>query len=549
MTRRPHHSTAVVLLLSACVSTQQVDPDRSPDPRDDLPALDAAASAAVTAKEREHLAAERPLATVIDVSDGDPIINVRLVLQTGSADDPAGKEGLAALSAKLARQATEKLSAAELTDTLYPWAAELDVQVDKDATVFLGRVHKDHAAAFTEIFLDVVLRPRLDAKDFARVKAEQRSYLVTTLRAGNDEALQREALEALLYDGRALVPAAFPTAARHPYAHTPAGTVAGLDAIAPDDVSAFLARARARDRMLLGVSGGAPAAMVARLTEAIEALPFSTTERAAAPIPAAPDKNVLVIVDKPAGGTAISVGFALAELDRAHPDYPAMKLAETWFGEHRNLIGHLFSSMREKRGLNYGDYAYVEHFVQEGWSTYERLNTPRRTQYFSMWIRPVEHKNRLFALRQTLWELDGFVRAGIPDDESFARVQSFVQGYWQQKEQTPLRHLGYRLDQRLTGQPFDRDGLRERVRKLTRAEVNAAIARHLRADRLAVVVVTEDGAALAADIAADKRAPLAYLAPPADKAQLADDARIDAFNLGLSADRVVVVKADAFFAR
>ena len=540
---------AAMLVGGACVSTQQVDPDRSPDPRDDLPELDAAARAAVGATEHARAAAERPLGTVVDVIEGDPIVNVRLVLQSGSADDPAGKEGLAALSAKLARQATERLSVTELTDTLYPWAAELDVQVDKDTIAFIGRVHRDHAAAFTEVFLDVLLHPRLDAKDFARVKSEQRTFVTTTLRMGNDEALQREALEALLYDGRAIAPSAFPAAVRHPYAHTPAGTVAGLDAITLDDVGAFLARARARDRLVLGISGGAPAAMVSRLTGALEALPFSDQERTAAPTPAAPNQNLLVIVDKPAAGTAISVGFALTDLSRAHPDYPAMKLAETWFGEHRNLIGHLFSSMREKRGLNYGDYAYVEHFAQEGWSTYEQLNIPRRTQYFSMWIRPVEHKNRLFALRQTLWELDRFAREGIPDDESFARVQSFVQGYWQQKEQTPLRRLGYQVDQALTRQPFDRDGLRERVRKLTRADVNAAIRRHLRADRLSVVVVTDNGAALAADIAADKHAPLIYLAPPTDPAQLADDGRIDAFSLGLAGDHVLVVKPDALFAR
>mgnify|MGYP001569089412 FL=1 len=137
--------------------------------------------------------------------------------------------------------------------------------------------------------------------------------------------------------------------------------------------------------------------MVAKLKRALEALPFSSGERAPAPPPASPDANVLLIVDKPSAGTAISLGFPLADLSRTHPDYAALKLAETWFGEHRNLIGHLFDSMREKRGLNYGDYAYVEHFAQEGWSTYEQLNIPRRTQYFSIWNRPVQHNNRMFA--------------------------------------------------------------------------------------------------------------------------------------------------------
>ena len=41
---------------------------------------------------------------------------MRIAFQAGSADDPVGKEGLAALSSKLMREATEKLSAAELAE-------------------------------------------------------------------------------------------------------------------------------------------------------------------------------------------------------------------------------------------------------------------------------------------------------------------------------------------------------------------------------------------------------------------------------------------------
>lgn len=523
------------LLLSACVTTKQIDDERSPDPRDDLPELSSDESTTLEMAKREKLASAHPLTTVLDLSPRDPIVNVRIVFQAGSADDPPGKEGLAALTAKLMRQGTVKLSASELSHTLFPWAAELDVQVDKDTIVFMGRAHQDHADAWTDVLLDVVMHPRLDAKDFARLQDEQRAYLESTLRTGNDEALQREALELALYQ-RA-----------HPYGHTPAGTVKGLAALTLDDVRAFMAANLTRDRCVLGVSGGASPKLVKRMQAALESLPFASGERVVPAAPPTPGASTATIIDKPAAGTAISVGFVVSELSRAHPDYPAMKLAETWFGEHRNLIGHLFDSMREKRGLNYGDYAYVEHFQQEGWSTFEKLNITRRTQYFSMWIRPVEHKNRLFALRQSLWELDKFATQGIPDDESFQRVQSFVQGYWRSKEQEPMRALGYQIDRVLTGLPFDRDGLRAAVTALTRAEVNAAIKRHLRADKLAIVVVTEDAAALVKDINAKVPSPLITSGKPEQK--LADENKIiEAFDLGVAAERIVVVQPSTLFA-
>jgi zinc protease len=502
-------------LLTSCVTTRQLDDQRSPDPRDDLPELSAEQHKATT--------------TVLDVSARDPIVNVRVMFHAGSADDPAGKEGLAALAAKLMRQATEKLSAAELADAMFPWAAELDVQVDKDTIVFLGRVHQDHANKWADVLIDIIMHPRLGAKDFARIRDEHKAYLESTLRTGNDEALQREALELAWYDRE------------HPYGHTPMGTVNGLAVITLDDVRTFITAHLVRDRAVLGVSGGASPELVEELTGALARLPLSSSQRTVPATPAGPSANHALFIDKPSAGSAISVGFVLAELSRAHPDYAAMKLAETWFGEHRNLIGHLFNSMREKRGLNYGDYAYVEHFAQEGWSSYEKLNIPRRTQYFSMWIRPVEHKNRLFALRQTLWELDKLVAHGIPDDASFQRVQSFVQGYWRAKEQEPMRALGYRMDQ----VQFDRNDLRERVSKLTRDEVNAAIKRHLRADRLSIVVVTENAAALVRDIAQGRPSPLAYAGKVAAP-QAEEDKVIEAFDLGLG-DRMRIIASTELF--
>ena len=317
---------------SACVTTQQV-PDASPDPRDDLPPLAGADKPA---------AKPAPVRTVLDLSPRDPIVNVRVVFETGSADDPAGKDGLALLTAHLMKQATEKLSASDLADALFPWAAELDVQVDKDALAFLGRVHKDHADEYARILTDILVHPRLDKADFARVKAEQKAYLENTLRTGDDEALQREALEATLYP------------AGHAYHHTPAGTVKGVDAITLDDVRGFLKNELTRDRAIIGVSGGAPPSFVDALKGAVESLPSSAGARADAKMPPAPAKNTALLVDKPAAGSAISLGYPV-DLARGDGDYPAMKLAETWFGEHRNLIGHLFNSMREKRGLNYGD--------------------------------------------------------------------------------------------------------------------------------------------------------------------------------------------------
>lgn len=520
-------SLVLALLACACVTTRTQDPDASPDPRGKrMKAVDA----------REAPGPRRALRVVSDLSNRDPLVNVRILFEAGSRDDPPGKEGLTALTAALMAEATQDLSASALRDVLYPMAAETGVSVDKDVTVFVGRVHADHAPKFFGVFRDLVVRPRLDPADFERLRAEHVSWIETTLRTGDDEKLQREALDAAIHD-----------APGHPYRFTPTGTVAGLKAITLDDVKAQVRAVFARDRAILGVSGGASQALVDELRAAIDALPDAARPRPALPPQVDPPATTVRIIDKPSAGTAISIGFGLA-LDRNHPDYAAMKLAETWFGEHRNMVGWLFNAMREKRGLNYGDYAYVEHFVQEGWSTYEKTNTGRPQQYFSIWIRPVEHQNRHFALRQAVYELRRFVERGIPDDESFRRVQSFVQGYWRAKEQHPMRRLGYAMDAVYYGTDMDRDALRAKAATLTREQVNAAIRRHLRGDRLHVVVVTQDGEAFRRALLENAPSPIAYAGAVSEDV-LREDAEIVRVDLGLDPARVQVVKPDALFAK
>ena len=67
------------------------------------------------------------------------------------------------------------------------------------------------------------------------------------------------------------------------------------------------------------------------------------------------------ILEKDTRATAISFGFPIA-VNRAHPDFAALSVARAWLGEHRMPAGQLFQRIREVRGINYGDYAYIEAF-------------------------------------------------------------------------------------------------------------------------------------------------------------------------------------------
>jgi zinc protease len=489
-------------------------------------------------------------APILLPSTTDPLVVVRVVFAAGSSDDPQGQAGATQLLARWMLEATQRLSGEELRNTLMPMAAELGVNIDKDNIAFVGRVHRDHAAAFLAIIGDVITAPRLEPADFARLRTSQIADIETGLRSNSDEDLQRVALELALYDDALWANNNNnnnnnrDTAVKHPYAHATDGTVAGLTSLTPAQLAAHRLQVLTRDRLSIGFAGGFQQADVDALISRLSTLPATGAVRASLPTASMPAANRLLVIEKPSAGTALSLGFVLPQLNRDHPDYVAMKLAETWWGEHRNLVGHLFHSMREVRGLNYGNYAYMEYFEEAPGTTFDEFHNTRRQQYFSMWVRPVEHINRNFALKMAMWELQRFVRDGIPSDEELQKVKSFVQGYWLSKEQEPTRRLGYALDAAMSEQTVPHAALAAAAAQLTRAQVNEAIARHLRSSGVTMVAVTDNAKAMTERLVGAQSTPMRMATPPS-AAVRAENNDIERLDLGLTNTNIVVVKPAA----
>ena len=101
---------------------------------------------------------------------------------------------------------------------------------------------------------------------------------------------------------------------------------------------------------------------------------------------------------------AWSLAFPI-DVKRGDPDYPALLVMQSYFGQHQTNC-RLYERMREIRGLNYGDYAYIENFIQDGYTTFPLPNIGRRQQHFEIWLRPIPPHNSLYGLRAALFELD-----------------------------------------------------------------------------------------------------------------------------------------------
>jgi zinc protease len=470
--------------------------------------------------------------TVLLPSATNPLVAIRLYFDVGADDDPPGKEGLASLTATmLGEGGTKERTYAEVLDALYPMAAHIRDYGDKDSMVLEGTVHRDNLAAFSALLAAQILEPRFSAEDFTRNKQDALDYLTKTLRGNDDENLGKQSFAASMYKG-------------HPYGRPTAGTVLGLTAITLDDVKRFYAEHFTRDRLIVGLAGGYPDDFARTFTARFDALPAHGRPRAPVPTPPATKGNQVVIIEKEARANAISLGHPL-KVTRADDDFYPLTVARSYLGEHRTFNGVLMIDMRQKRGLNYGDYAYIENFIQDGGSTFPLPNIPRRQQHFEIWIRPVPPVNAGFALRQAIYETDKLIREGIPA-AGFEATRTFLLNYCNLWAQDVSRRLGYAIDAEVYGKDVIAE-LKARLPKMKKADVDKAIRKHLHAKDLSIAIVSEKGEALRQLLTSGKPTPIVYDTKDTAPDVMKEDKIIEKFPLGLKPGSVKVVPVDQMF--
>lgn len=470
---------------------------------------------------------------VIAMRDGSPLVTIQVVFRTGSAQDPAGQGGAAWMAtAMVASGGSRTLTYKQILDALFPMGVTVASQVDKEMLGFTAEVHADHLEEFYRMFSGMILDPGWRQDDFERLRDDAVNYLEVALRGQNDEELAKDVLCSRVYAG-------------HPYERHNAGTVSSLHALTVARVKEFYLAQFAQENLTIALGGGFPAGFESRVRRDFAVLPLKGRNQGE--LPAAPEvrANELYLVEKAARGVAISLGFPIG-VTRGHADFPALLLAASALGQHRMSSGRLFTRMRQLRGLNYGDYAYIEHFPG-GMYTLEPLpNVARRRQMFQLWVRPVDREYAHFALRLALHELERFVRDGLTPEE-FARTRSFLSKYVNLLLKTKLAELGYAVDSDFYGTAPYPEYVRAGLRELSLEDVNAAIRRHLRWEGLKIVMVGEGMTEMRESILANRESPMTYNSPKPDEI-LAEDEVVMRRVIQVAPENAVVVGVEQVFA-
>ncbi len=394
-------------------------------------------------------------AKVLFVESHDlPLLDVSVKFPAGSGFDNAAKAGVAELTAQLLRAGSTGRSEAELASALADVGAEWNSSSGKDHAVLTLRTLSQYAPTALSLFATALQQPLFPAEALAREQAR----LIADIKEGETQpqTLASKALDGAMYGA-------------HPYAL--AATVSSVSAIQREDVLTFYRQHYQARNAVVALVGDLTRAQAEAIAQQLTA-DLPTGEALSLPAPA---QNLAAArelrMPHPASQAHILLGAP--GVARNDPDYYALYVGNYILGGG-GFASRLMHEVREKRGLVYSVYSYFMPYQQRG-AFMVGLQTQKSQADAALQL-----------VRQVLAD---FFAKGVTAQELRAAQQNIVNGF-------PLRLdsnrklLDYLSAIGFYDLPLDYlQTYPQRIQQVTAAEIQAAFARHLSADKLVTVVV------------------------------------------------------------
>ena len=266
-----------------------------------------------------------------------PIVSISAVIKAGSVADPAGKEGVAAITSALLRRGTQSRTADQFAEELDFVGGTFGSGTSVDATTVSAEFMKKDIVKGLDLVADALMHPSMTAEEVTK-QIRQR---VDGIKAAKDRASGVIGT----YFNRYL----FGT---HPYGRPTGGDETSLAAITRDDVAGFYARHYGPGSTIMAVVGDfATADMEKQLTAHFGAWTAKTVPAAAVADATPVAGKRLLLVDKPdATQTYFRIGNV--GISRSNQDRVLIEIVNTLFGGR--FTSMLNTELRIKSGLTYG---------------------------------------------------------------------------------------------------------------------------------------------------------------------------------------------------
>jgi zinc protease len=271
-----------------------------------------------------------------------PFVTVQLLIEAGSWLDPAGEEGLAALTARGLLLGTSTHSGAAIQEELDFMGASLRATARRDYATLSLQVLKKDLGRGLELFMEVLTQPVFPDDELHR----EREKTLAAMQAEEDEP--GEVAE------KAFQRALFPTSS---YGHPVEGLPASVAQLKREAVVRFYQRHYHPNQAILAVVGDITAEEVqAQLhprlaawpTGAVPATPFS---------PAFERGPKTITIDRAITQAHVILGHV--GISRGNPDFYALSVMNHLLGEG-GFASRLVEAIRDQRGLAYSVASFFE---------------------------------------------------------------------------------------------------------------------------------------------------------------------------------------------
>jgi len=385
-----------------------------------------------------------------------PLVQFQLMVRSGAAADPAGKEGTAALVARLLKRGTKSRSATQFFEEVEFVGGTIDTAATADASFVRGEFASRDVEIGFNLIADLALNPAFRPEEFDKEKRLALAEIVDRL--DDPDQVARLAFASWLYGG-------------HPYGHPVDGSKRSVQALTREDVSRFYESRYAPNDAVLAVVGDIDAAQAAQRAERY----FSGWKRRSlsevkiGETPAVRGRKVL-LVDKP-DATQCQIRFGNVGIRRADPEYFPMAVGNAILGA--GFTSWLTDEVRVKRGLTYGIASRLESLKSSG----------------SFYVTTFSKNDSVMETIKVSLEQVRRLRDGDVPADDLDKARNFLAGVYPLRIESPDNLTGEILNVDLFG--LDPDFINQYQKRVRGASAEAVkrAARRLPLDDLAIVVV------------------------------------------------------------
>ncbi|HLY39183.1 MAG TPA: pitrilysin family protein [Candidatus Binatia bacterium] len=398
-----------------------------------------------------------------------PLLEFTLIVGAGAAQDPAGKEGTAALVAGTLTKGAGKLGADELARAIESLGGRIGASPGTDGTIVSAEFLAKDFAAGLDLLRQVLLDPTFAKDEIRRARDEQEASIVAALE--DTSAVAEKCYAGLLYGA-------------HPYGRPVDGRSTTVAKLGRGDVRDFYERWYRPNNTVLVLVGDVNAAdAVRRLREAFGA--WRGRPDAVPPRIAPPERITarrVLLVDKP-DATQTQIRFGNIAIARNDPRFIPATVGNTILGG--GFTSQLIEELRIKRSLTYA-----------AWSQFAARLTGGDFRIGTFTKTPTTTETLQLAL-----QVEGTFRTHPPAPAALEKAKTYLRGQFPLRIESPDALAGRLAEIEFHGLPEDElRTYRARVAAVSGDEV-ASVAETLMPspDVVAIVVVGK---------AAEIRAPL-----------------------------------------